>query len=70
MGNSTSLYTFYIVNENTDHDLSFEAYRVLGQGKSRLTTTKVIEPGHCIKVEYMDDGSHGCGGVLNFDYNK
>ena len=70
LGNNTSLYTFYVVNENTDHDLSFEAYRVLGQGKSRLTTTKVIEPGHCIKVEYMDDGSHGCGGVLNFEYNK
>lgn len=64
------IYTFYVVNTNFKTSIEFEGYKNLGAGKSTLTATKTIEPGHCVKIIYMNNDYIGYGGVLNFDYNK
>lgn len=64
------MFTFYVVNNNLNESITFEGFRNLGIGKSTLTATKTIKPGHCIKVVYMNNDINGCGGVMNFDYNK
>ena len=42
--------------------------RQVGNSYQTLYRNKYIPKGHCLRVDYMDCGTKGKYGVMNFDY--
>ena len=60
-----NLYTFYIINDSYENDLTVNGSRINKHGNQiqYLYKTKVIPKGRCLRVDYK-----GRFGVVNFDY--
>ena len=69
-GTDTNLYTFYIINNNPITGLNIRGFRMrqVGNSYQTLYRNKYIPKGHCLRVDYMDCGTKGKYGVMNFDY--
>ena len=70
LGTNNTVYTFYIINNNPYKGLNFKGFRMNKQNNSYQTLykNKYIPKGHCLRVDYMDCGTKGRYGVVNFDY--
>ena len=70
LGTDNTVYTFYIINNNPYKGLNLKGFRMNKQNNSYQTLykNKYIPKGHCVKVDYMDCGTKGRYGVMNFDY--
>jgi hypothetical protein len=69
-GDNNNVYTFYILNNSPYRGLNFKGFRMNKNGNSvqTLYKNKYIPKGHCVRVDYMDCGTKGRYGVMNFDY--
>ena len=69
-GTDTNLYTFYIINNNPITGLNIKGFRMrqVGNSYQTLYKKKYIPKGHCLRVDYMDCGTNGKYGVMNFNY--
>lgn len=69
-GDNNNVYSFYIINNSPYRGLNFRGFRMNKNGNSvqTLYKNKYIPKGHCVRVDYMDCGTKGRYGVMNFDY--
>ena len=69
-GINSKVYTIYLVNDNPIHTLTFKGLRMrkVGANYQTLMATKYIHPGMTQRIMYLDNGSNGEYGVMNFDY--
>ncbi len=69
-GVKSRVYTIYLVNENPKHTLTFKGIRMrkVGANYQTLMATRYIHPGTTQRIMFVDNGSNGEYGVMNFDY--
>lgn len=69
-GINSKVYTIYLVNDNPIHTLTFKGIRLrkVGANYQSLLATRYIAPGTTQRIMYLDNGSNGEYGVMNFDY--
>ena len=69
-GIKSRVYTIYLVNENKKHTITFKGIRMrkVGNKYQTLMTTRYIQPGMTQRIMFVDNGSNGQYGVMNFNY--
>lgn len=69
-GIKSRVYTIYLVNENKKHTITFKGIRMrkVGNKYQTLMATRYIHPGMTQRIMFVDNGTNGQYGVMNFNY--